>query len=115
MLATHPDHQHRGAATMLMKELVAEADALGLEMYCEATRTGHPLYEKYGFVVVKTLVFDPAEHGGQGLVETQMVMVRGALGRDGVRKAVRDWDVAASEARLEVEEAMKGFLPGNKI
>ena len=58
MLATHPDHQHRGAATMLMDELVAEADALGLEMYCEATKTGRPLYEKYGFVTVKTLVFD---------------------------------------------------------
>nr|OQO19872.1 hypothetical protein B0A51_12228 [Rachicladosporium sp. CCFEE 5018] len=111
MLATHPDHQHRGAATMLMKELIAEADALGLEMYCEATRTGKPLYEKYGFVAVKTLTFDPAAYGGSGLVETQWVMVRGALGKDGVRRPVREWDVAAAEARAQVDEALRKALP----
>lgn len=105
MLATHPAHQHRGAATMLMDELVAEADALGLEIYCEATRTGRALYEKYGFEVVRTLVFDPAVYGVEGLgVETQSVMVRGALGADGVRRPVRAWDVAAQEIRAELEE-----------
>jgi GNAT superfamily N-acetyltransferase len=88
MLATHPSHQHRGAATSLMKELVDEADALGLEIYCEATMTGRPMYEKYGFVPVKTLRFDPAEHGVSELgVEVQTVMVRGVMGRaDGVRR-----------------------------
>ena len=90
MLATHPSHQHRGAATSLMSELIAEADALGLEIYCEATRTGKPMYEKYGFVPVYTLSFDPAEYGVTGLgVEVQTVMVRGALGKDGVRARVR--------------------------
>lgn len=75
-----------------MSELVAEADALGLEIYCEATRTGKPLYEKYGFVAVKALRFDPADYGVLGLgVEVQTVMVRGALGKDGVRKEVRGW------------------------
>lgn len=93
MLATHPSHQHRGAATALMSELVAEADDLSLEIYCEATKTGRPLYEKYGFVPVKTLVFDPAEYGVVGLgVEVQTVMVRGALGKDGVRKEVVAWE-----------------------
>ena len=47
MLATHPSHQHRGAATSLRTELVEEADALGLEIYCEATNTGRPMYEKW--------------------------------------------------------------------
>lgn len=92
MLATHPSHQHRGAATSLMSELIAEADALGLEIYCEATKTGRPMYEKYGFVPVYTLSFDPAEYGVTGLgVEVQTVMVRGAL-RDGVRAGVRRWE-----------------------
>ena len=88
MLATHPSHQHRGAATSLMTELVEEADALGLEIYCEATNTGRPMYEKYGFVPVKTLRFDPAEYGVKGLgVEVQTVMVRGVAGRpEGVRR-----------------------------
>ena len=73
-----------------MSELIAEADALGLEIYCEATRTGKPMYEKYGFVPVYTLSFDPAQYGVTGLgVEVQTVMVRGALGKDGVRREVR--------------------------
>lgn len=102
MLATHPSHQQRGAATALMSELVAEADALGLEIYCEATRTGKPLYEKYGFVAVKALRFDPADYGVLGLgVEVQTVMVRGALGKDGVRKEVRGW---GDGVRRELEE-----------
>jgi ribosomal protein S18 acetylase RimI-like enzyme len=71
MLATHPSHQHRGAATSLMSELLAEADALG----------------------VYTLSFDPAEYGVTGLgVEVQTVMVRGALGKDGIRREVRRWE-----------------------
>jgi len=88
MLATHPSHQHRGAATSLMTELVDEADALGLEIYCEATKTGRPMYEKYGFVPVKTLRFDPADYGVLGLgVEVQTVMVRGVKAmNDGVRR-----------------------------
>jgi GNAT superfamily N-acetyltransferase len=88
MLATHPSHQHRGAASSLMIELVEEADALGLEIYCEATNTGRPMYEKYGFIPVKTLRFDPAEYGVLGLgVEVQTVMVRGVMGRpEGVRR-----------------------------
>ena len=88
MLATHPSHQHRGAATSLMTELVEEADALGLEIYCEATNTGRPMYKKCGFVPVRTLRFDPADYGVQGLgVEVQTVMVRGVKARvDGVRK-----------------------------
>lgn len=93
MLATHPSHQHRGAASALMTELVAEADALDLEIYCEATKTGRPLYEKYGFVAVETLRFDPSEYGVFGLgVETQTVMIRGRVGEDGVRR-VGEWEV----------------------
>ena len=46
------------------------------------------MYEKYGFVPVKTLRFDPAEYGVKGLgVEVQTVMVRGIAGRpEGVRR-----------------------------
>jgi ribosomal protein S18 acetylase RimI-like enzyme len=90
MLATHPAHRHRGAATTLLLDINAEADALGLEVYCEATRSGMPLYERYGFISVGTLAFDPAKYGIADLgTERQTIMVRGALGRDGVRRKVR--------------------------
>jgi hypothetical protein len=44
-------------------------------------------------VPVYTLSFDPAEYGVTGLgVEVQTVMVRGALGEDGVRQHVKRWE-----------------------
>ncbi|QIW97570.1 hypothetical protein AMS68_003088 [Peltaster fructicola] len=91
MLATHPDHQHQGAATMLMDELVAEADRLGVEIYCEATSAGRPLYEKYGFVAVKEIEFATADYGLSLGEERQTVMVRGAL-RDGRRCKVESFE-----------------------
>lgn len=104
MLATHPDFQHQGAASKLMDELMAEADGLGVEVYCEATKTGRPLYEKYGFVAVKNLDFATAEYGVDLGIEQQTVMVRGALGKDGTRARVRQWDeavVATTKALLD--------------
>jgi N-acetylglutamate synthase-like GNAT family acetyltransferase len=39
MLATEPKHQHNGAGTMLLEEILAEADDAGVEVYLEATDT----------------------------------------------------------------------------
>lgn len=106
MLATHPDHQHQGAATMLMDEIVEAADVAGVEIYLEATAKGRPLYEKYGFVPVHDIVFDAAEYGGHGIgVEKQTVMVRAALQERQYRYRVRTWDVAVAEAKVAVNLA----------
>ena len=98
MLATEPKFQHHGAGTMLLQDILADADSAGVEVYLEATDTAKPLYEKHGFKAITELRFDPSEYGLQGLgTERQTVMVRGALGADGVRQAVRSWeDVIAS-------------------
>lgn len=105
MLATHPDHQHQGAASLLMDELVAEADQAGVEIYCEATKTGRALYEKYGFVAVKDIEFDTARYGGVFGVERQTVMVRGAIGKDGKRSKVRSWDEAVAESLTDMADS----------
>lgn len=95
MLATHPDHQHQGAASMLMDELIAEADRLGVEIYCEATKAGRPLYEKYGFVAVKEITFATSEYGVDLGEEHQTVMIRPALGC-----RARTWDEALAESAV---------------
>jgi len=103
MLATEPRYQHNGAGTMLLEEILAEADDAGVEVYLEATDTAKPLYERHGFVAITELRFNPAEYSVKGLgTERQTVMVRGALGRDGGRLPVRSWEVATGRAERDL-------------
>ncbi|KAK4508406.1 hypothetical protein PRZ48_002144 [Zasmidium cellare] len=94
MVATEPRYQHHGAGTMLLEDILAEADTAGLECYLEATDTAKPLYERHGFVTVNELRFDPAVYGVEGFKrERQTIMVRGAVDARGQRK-VRCWEEA---------------------
>ncbi|KAI5860446.1 acyl-CoA N-acyltransferase [Durotheca rogersii] len=47
--AVHPDHQRRGAGTLLLRWGMEVADKLELPLYLEATGTGLLLYEHEGF------------------------------------------------------------------
>lgn len=106
MLATEPEHQHNGAGTMLLEEILAEADNVGVEVYLEATDAAKPLYERHGFVALTELRFDPAQYGVKGLgVERQTVMVRGAMQADGERKSVCAWEDAVARSEMRVREA----------
>ncbi|RAL13812.1 GNAT family N-acetyltransferase [Aspergillus homomorphus CBS 101889] len=53
MLVTHPEHQRRGAATMLVRWGCELADRTGTPVYIDATRAGVPVYERLGFAVVR--------------------------------------------------------------
>ncbi|KAK5171922.1 uncharacterized protein LTR77_003559 [Saxophila tyrrhenica] len=100
MLATEPRHQHNGAGTLLLEQVLAEADDAGVETYLEATDTAKPFYERHGFEIITELRFDPAGYGVKGLgVERQTVMVRGALGRTGERGSARGWEDAVKTKR----------------
>ncbi|TKA81184.1 hypothetical protein B0A55_02626 [Friedmanniomyces simplex] len=108
MLATQPCYQHNGAGTMLLDIILTEADESGLEVYLEGTDTAKPLYEKHGFVAVSEVRFDPAEYGLYDIgKERQTIMVRGALGKDGVREEVRSWDAAVAQAESAVQKALR--------
>jgi len=50
MLSTHPDHQRRGAGSMLMKWGTDIADSLGYTAFVQGTHVGKPFYESHGFV-----------------------------------------------------------------
>ena len=74
-LFTDPNHQRRGAGTMLLKWGTEQADRLGLPLYLDATADGKRLYEKHDFRVIDKIVFDFAKWGGPSVVES-VVMVR---------------------------------------
>jgi GNAT superfamily N-acetyltransferase len=50
MLSTHPDHERRGAGSMLVKWGTDIADSLGMKAFVQGSRVGKPLYESHGFV-----------------------------------------------------------------
>jgi GNAT superfamily N-acetyltransferase len=58
MLATHPKHHRRGAGGKLVEWGVLQADDLKLPMYLEASPEARPVYERWGFEMVKEVVFD---------------------------------------------------------
>ena len=64
LLHTNPEHQRRGAASMLLKWGADEADRLGLESYLEASPDGKFLYEKRGFRELETIKMDFSKWGG---------------------------------------------------
>lgn len=101
MVATQPSYQHHGAGTMLLEQILAEADDAGVECYLEATDTAKPLYERHGFVTVNEIRFDPTPYGVQGFeIERQTIMVRGALNASGTRSQVKSWPVEAASVQL---------------
>ena len=52
IIFTHPDYRRQGIADIIMKWGVEKADAMGVEMWLDATVYGVALYQKHGFVVV---------------------------------------------------------------
>jgi WD repeat-containing protein 48 len=65
-LATHPDHQGRGAAKMMLDWGMQKADEEGLVTYLDSTVYGRAVYERRGFVLVKALEWDREPWGGEG-------------------------------------------------
>lgn len=49
ILFTHPAHQRKGVAGILMRWGLSRADEDGLEVYLEASLQGKPVYEHLGF------------------------------------------------------------------
>lgn len=50
MLGTHPDYRGRGAGSSLVRWGCDLADENGVGAYVDATRSGAPLYARFGFV-----------------------------------------------------------------
>ena len=78
LLATHPDHERRGAASMLIRWAFERADAQDVPCYVDSSPTGHALYVRSGFRDVGQMSVDLDKYeSGQGLgVQRWKAMVR---------------------------------------
>jgi GNAT superfamily N-acetyltransferase len=66
VLVTDPSHERKGAGRMLLEWGCKKADEAGLPCYLDATKTGRPLYERYGFEMQKISTLDLTQFGGEG-------------------------------------------------
>ncbi|KAJ4305728.1 hypothetical protein N0V90_001259 [Kalmusia sp. IMI 367209] len=55
-MVTHPAHRGKGAAGLLVKWGIEQAEKDGVPAYLEAGVMGRPIYERYGFVQVGELL-----------------------------------------------------------
>lgn len=81
LVATRPEFQGKGAAGMLLRWGLEQADRDGVEVYLEASPEGKPIYEHFGFGELESMVIDLE---GKGLEEKEFVevfMVRAASSR----------------------------------
>ena len=57
-MAVHPQHRHKGVATLLMEWGMKRMDELHLDSLVEATDMGRRLYENFGYRRVLVLAVD---------------------------------------------------------
>lgn len=89
ILATDPAFHRRGIGAMQLKWGLDEADRLGVEAYLEASQAGRPLYERWGFKVIKPLDFDSREWGTEKNIGVMLMLrpvgVHGTTNGNGVK------------------------------
>lgn len=78
-LLTQPEHRGRGAARMLLDWGLRKADEERVPCYLDTTAMAQGIYEVRGFRLVKEVLFNRTEWGGEG-EEWHGCMVRDAQG-----------------------------------
>ncbi|KAK8855314.1 acyl-CoA N-acyltransferase [Apiospora arundinis] len=72
-LAVHPDDKGRGIASMLVKNGVAAAETMNVDIYMMAYEAGLNVYKKFGFEVLESNIQDLEKWGGEGPYATYMM------------------------------------------
>lgn len=63
ILITHPDHQRRGAAGLLLKQGIEDGKLHNVDLHLESSLRGHEFYKKYGFRDIDILELDLSKWG----------------------------------------------------
>lgn len=77
-IATLPEYQGKGCASMLLQAGLKKVDAESAKAWLEATPQGQTLYAKFGWKVVDEIVFDLENYGCGEWVQRTTVMERPA-------------------------------------
>ncbi|KAG7005162.1 hypothetical protein G7Y79_00021g050290 [Physcia stellaris] len=77
-LATRPEHEGRGAGSMLIRWAFPRADEMGVKCFVDSSAVGYPVYKKRGFVDVGIMEVDFDRYeGGKGMgVQKWVAMMR---------------------------------------
>lgn len=68
-LVTLPQHERRGAGSMLVRWGTERADEANVEAYLEASPMGAPMYARHGFEPMKRVALDLTKYGGDEVLE----------------------------------------------
>lgn len=93
-LVTLPQHERRGAGSMLIRWGCEKADEAGLEAYLEASPVGAPLYARHGFEPVAEMELDLRKWG----VDWVMEFIVSTRDVHGERRVLADTLIAHAEA-----------------
>lgn len=77
-IATLPEYQGKGCASMLLQSGLEKIDAKGAKTWLEATPQGQSVYAKFGWRVIDEIVFDLEKYGCGEWVQRIAVMERAA-------------------------------------
>jgi hypothetical protein len=80
---------------MLLEWGCQKADEAGLDCYLDATSTGKPLYERYGFEVQSVSTLDLTQFGAKGEDAVSNMIRRPGIGLNGNTKDVDDRGIKA--------------------
>jgi GNAT superfamily N-acetyltransferase len=64
ILVVRPSYQRKGLGSLLLAPVLAVADKENAKTYIEASKKGHALYLKHGWVQVDEIVVDLSPYGG---------------------------------------------------
>ncbi|KAI7287494.1 hypothetical protein KC345_g558 [Hortaea werneckii] len=81
MLVTHPDHQRRGAASMLVQWGCEKADEKGMLAALMATEAGMGVYLRHGFQVMKQTMLELHPYGVEAS-DSRVGMLRRPMSRE---------------------------------
>lgn len=87
-LVTLPNHERRGAGSMLVSWGTQRADEAGVEAYLEASPMGAPMYARHGFEPVKRVGLDLRKYGGKEVLEFIVSVHVIISGRRGTNTAI---------------------------
>ena len=68
-LVTLPQHERKGAGSMLVRWGTQRADEAGVEAYLEASPMGAPMYARHGFEPMKKVALDLTKYEGEEVLE----------------------------------------------
>ncbi|KAH8662912.1 amidase signature domain-containing protein [Tricladium varicosporioides] len=102
-LGTDPNHQGRGAASLLIQWGIERAEENKVPIYLDSTLDAAPLYRRHGFVALDGLALAiPNDEKGQPIFYQELSMLRSFVPED-VLEGMDRWDSSLNISSLRMD------------